>query len=205
MTPWGGKGVKTTGSNPWSIAAPAGSHGAVVLDVANTAVARGKIYVASERGEQIPSEWATDRHGMPTTDPTEAITGILLPMAGHKGYAISFMVDVLAGVLTGSRFGSEVVGPYDPSRSSGCGHLLVVIDIASISDYASYLGRIEKLIAEVKSVPIARGYTEIYFPGEPEDRMLAQHQTSGITVANITWQRLVALAIDLGVDLPHAC
>ena len=94
----------------------------VVMDIANTAVARGKIYLAKERGEPIPEGWAADADGVPTTDAREAVHGVILPMAGHKGYAITFMMDVLAGVLTGSSFGTGVAGPYDPERRSGCGH-----------------------------------------------------------------------------------
>lgn len=84
MAPWGGR-EKRVGTNPWSIAAPAGRHGMVVMDIANTAVARGKIYHATERGEPIPEGWAADADGVPTTDPRRAIEGLILPMAGHKG------------------------------------------------------------------------------------------------------------------------
>ena len=84
-----------------------------MLDIANTAVARGKIYLAAERGDDIPPGWAADESGAPTTDAAEAVHGLILPMAGHKGYVISFMMDVLAGVLTGSMFGGQVAGPYE--------------------------------------------------------------------------------------------
>jgi LDH2 family malate/lactate/ureidoglycolate dehydrogenase len=110
MAPWGGK-RKTVGNNPWSIATPGGRRGNVVMDLANTVVARGKIYLARQRGEAIPPGWAITAEGSPTLDPQQAIDGIILPMAGHKGYAISLMMDVLSGVLTGSSFGSEVAGP----------------------------------------------------------------------------------------------
>ena len=96
MAPWGGRG-RVVGTNPWSIAAPAGRHDVVVMDIANTAVARGKVYLARQRGEPIPAGWAIDADGAPTTDPAAAIAGAILPMAGHKGYAISLMMDVLAG------------------------------------------------------------------------------------------------------------
>ncbi|WP_207920267.1 Ldh family oxidoreductase [Saccharopolyspora aridisoli] len=120
MAPWGDR-EKSVGNNPWSIAAPAGSYGTAVMDIANTAVARGKIHLTEERGEPIPENWAADANGVPTTDPREAVEGLILPLAGHKVYAISFMFDVLAGVLTGSSFGTGVAGPYDPERRSGAG------------------------------------------------------------------------------------
>ena len=150
MAPWGGR-RKSIGTNPWSIAAPAGRHGVVVMDLANTAVARGKVYLAAERGEPIPEGWAADADGTPTTDPAAAIDGLILPMAGAKGYVISFMMDVLAGVLTGSSFGDAVVGPYDPERRSGAGHLLIVIDIAATGDAAEFASRMEQLVDQTRS------------------------------------------------------
>src|SRR4051812_7592005 len=101
MAPWGGR-EKRFGTNPWSIAAPAPGGRVVAVDIANTAVARGKIYLAENRGEPIPDTWALTADGAPTTDPAQGVLGVVLPMAGHKGYAISFLMDVLSGALTGS-------------------------------------------------------------------------------------------------------
>ena len=88
----------------------------MVLDIANTGVARGKIYLAKQKGQPIPEGWAIDAEGAPTTDAAAAIDGIILPMAGHKGYAIAVMMDMLSGVLTGSAFGTGVHGPYQTER-----------------------------------------------------------------------------------------
>src|SRR5215213_6404329 len=101
MAPWGGR-EKVLGTNPWSIAAPAPGGRVVAVDIANTAVARGKVYLAQNRGEAIPETWALSADGAPTTDPAEGVLGVVLPMAGHKGYAITFLMDVLSGALTGS-------------------------------------------------------------------------------------------------------
>lgn len=203
MAPWGGR-EKVIGTNPWSIAAPAGRYGIAVLDIANTAVARGKIYHARETGTRIPEGWAASADGVATTDPVAAIDGLILPMAGHKGYIISFMMDVLAGVLTGSSFGSDVVGPYVPDRRSGVGHLLLTIDIAAMSDAELFDSRMERLVDEVKSVPTAAGVDEIFFPGEIEDRAAARHGTEGVRVVDQTWQSMTVLAERTGVPLPGA-
>jgi LDH2 family malate/lactate/ureidoglycolate dehydrogenase len=202
MAPWGGRN-KAVGTNPWSIAAPAGRHGVAVLDIANTAVARGKIYLAAERGEEIPSTWAADDDGVPTTDAQKAIHGLILPMAGHKGYIISFMMDVLSGVLTGSQFGSNIAGPYQADKRSGCGHLLLTIDINSMMDRAEFEQRMEALIDEVKAVPTAAGSNEIFFPGEIEDINTAKHLESGISVADNTWESLLKLSTETGVPMPQ--
>lgn len=201
MAPWGGR-AKSIGTNPWSIAAPAGDRGVVVMDIANTAVARGKIYLAAERGEPIPDTWAADVNGVPTTDARAAIEGLILPMAGHKGYVISFMMDVLAGVLTGSHFGEGVAGPYDPTRKSGCGHLLITIDVNAMMPLAEFEGRLEALIAEVKAVPTAEGVQAIFFPGELEERNTARHRQEGLQIADLTWNSLTRLSAETGVPLP---
>ena len=83
----------------------------MALDIANTGVARGKVYLARQKGLPIPLGWAINAEGEPTTDPVEALAGIILPMAEHKGYAIATMMDVLSGVLTGSKFGAGRGGP----------------------------------------------------------------------------------------------
>ncbi|MGW9349138.1 Ldh family oxidoreductase [Nocardiopsis flavescens] len=202
MAPWGGR-EKTVGTNPWSLAAPAGERGVAVMDIANTAVARGKIYLADERGEAIPEGWAADARGRPTTDPREAVHGLILPMGGHKGYVISFMFDVLAGVLTGSSFGGSVVGPYAPEGESGCGHLLLTIDVAAMADPRDFGHRVEALIEETKAVPLAADATEILYPGELEDRNERRRLREGIPVADQTWESLARLAQETSVPLPE--
>ena len=201
MAPWGGR-RKSIGTNPWSIAAPAGRHGVVVMDLANTAVARGKVYLAAERGTGIPEGWAADADGNATTDPAAAIGGLILPMAGPKGYVISFMMDVLAGVLTGSSFGSRVAGPYDPGRRSGAGHLLIVIDVAAVAGDAEFASRMEQLVDETRSGELAPWADEILVPGELEDRSRSAKERDGIRLAATTWASLVALAAESGTPLP---
>ncbi|MFD3522304.1 Ldh family oxidoreductase [Streptomyces sp. NPDC058653] len=203
MAPWGGK-EKRVGTNPWSIAAPGGRYGTVVMDIANTAVARGKIYHAQEQSEPIPEGWAADADRVATTDPGRAIEGLILPIAGHKGYAISFMFDVLAGVLTGSAFGSDVVGPYQPTGRSGVGHLLICIGIRAMADPAEFEQRMEALVEETKSTPAAAGTREIFVLGEPEIRTAERLRTEAITVADDTWTSLTHIAESTGVPLPDA-
>jgi LDH2 family malate/lactate/ureidoglycolate dehydrogenase len=200
MAPWGGR-AKAVGANPWSIAAPAGKHGVTVMDVANVNAARGKIYAARERGGSIPQGWALDAEGRPTTDPAAAIEGVILPMAGHKGYAISFMMDVLSGVLTGSSFATGVSGPQQAERRSGSGHLVLAIDVAAVADPGSFGERMEALIAEMKAVPLAEGSEEIFFPGELEDRSRDRTEREGIELPDKTVDALQRLAAETGVPL----
>jgi LDH2 family malate/lactate/ureidoglycolate dehydrogenase len=198
MAPWGGR-EKTVGANPWSIATPGGSNSPVVLDIANTGVARGKIYAALQRGEDIPDTWALDADGAPTTDPRAAIDGLLLPMAGHKGYGISFLMDVLSGVLTGSSYATDVAGPYEPDRRSGCGHLVLALRIDAVIDPAEFDRRIDDLIATTKAVPLAQGATEIFYPGEIEDRAEERGRRQGVVLPRRTVDELRELATRCGV------
>ena len=201
MAPWGGT-EKRVGNNPWSWAAPAGRHPVMMMDIANTAVARGKLYAARERGEAIPSDWAMDAEGRPTTDPSAGILGTILPMAGHKGYGISVAMDVLSGILSGSAFGPGVVGPYVPEGRSGVGHLALVIDIAACRPLAEFEADMERMIAGLKDTPRAPGVDEIFYPGEPEARHEAMALANGIELPETTADTLRSEARALGVTAP---
>ena len=204
MAPWGGR-EKVLGTNPWSIAAPGSDGRVVAVDIANTAVARGKIYLAKNRGEPIPETWALSPDGAPTTDAAEGVLGVILPMAGHKGYAITFLMDVLSGALTGSGVGTDVRGPYEPDGSSRCGHLFLALDPAAFGDPGEYRGRVERLVQQVKGVPLAQGFDEVFYPGELEDRAeAATLAAGGIVLAEQSLADLHALATSSGVAFPTA-
>lgn len=203
MAPWGGR-TKTVGTNPWSWAAPAGKYDPMVLDIANTGVARGKIYLARQKGQQIPEGWAIDANGAPTTDPSAAIDGIILPMAGHKGYAIAAMMDMLSGVLSGSAFGSGVAGPYQTERRSGAGHFAIVLDISAFQPLTTFERSMETMIEELKAVPLAVGHDEIFYPGEIEARNDARNRRDGLTMPDDTVRDLERVAADYGIALPTA-
>ena len=201
MAPWGGV-EKRVGNNPWSWAAPAGRHPPMMLDLANTAVARGKLYLARQRGEAIPEGWAIDAEGRATTDPAAGIAGTILPMGGHKGYAISVLMDVLSGILTGSRFGVSIVGPYMPEGTSGAGHLAIAIDIAAIRPLVEFEADMERLIGELKSAPRAPGVDEIFYPGEIAARREAEALAAGIELPATTADELRDRAKAIGVAAP---
>ena len=199
MAPWGGR-RKMVGTNPWSWAAPAGKHPHMVLDIANTAVARGKIYLARQKGVAIPPDWALTADGEPTIDPVKAIDGIIQPMAGHKGYAIAFVMDMLSGVLSGSEFGAKINGPYQASKRSGAGHLAIALDIAKFQPLAQFGARMETLIAELKATPRAAEVAEIFYPGEIEARSEAANRRDGIDLPENTRADLDRLAEAHGIE-----
>jgi LDH2 family malate/lactate/ureidoglycolate dehydrogenase len=199
MAPWGGR-AKAVGNNPWSIAAPGGPHGPVVLDIANTAVARGKLYLAKQRGEEIPVGWAMTAAGAPTTDPVEGIAGLIMPMGEHKGYCISVMMDVLSGVLTGSGFLGGVFGPYQAERTSGAGHMVLAFDIATFRPLAEFAADMEQLIGNLKSVPPADGFDEVFYPGEIEARNDVRNRREGLLLPDETRADIRDLARETGLE-----
>lgn len=198
MAPWGGRN-KLIGANPWSIAAPAGRHPPMMLDIANTAVARGKLYMARQRNEPIPEDWATDQDGRPTTDPVAGIAGNILPFAAHKGYAIATMMDVLSGVLSGSRFAADVVGPYVPTGRSGVGHLAIALNIAAFRSLDDFNADMERLVERIHGVACAEGVERIYYPGELEALSDERYRRHGVTIPDDTVVELDAAARELGI------
>lgn len=200
MAPWGGL-KKMIGTNPWSVAVPAGRHAPLIMDVANSGVARGKIFLAQTRHEEIPLGWAIDSRGRPTTDPEEALKGFILPMAGHKGYAIGTIVDVLSGVLSGSGFMDEVHGPYDPVNRSRAGHLMIALNVAAFQPLEEFNARMERYIEMLKSVPLAEGVDEVFYPGEKEASAHEQQIKEGIVLPADTVAGLDKVAAEAGVPL----
>lgn len=203
IAPWGGR-HKALGNNPWSIAAPAGRYGIAVMDLANTVVARGKIYLAHQNGLPLPEGWAITADGHPTTDPLEAIAGTILPMGGPKGYVISFMMDVLSGVLTGSGFAGGVSGPYQPELKGCAGHLYLALNVTTFMLLQEFDRRMEQLIEQIKSAPLAAGFDEIYFPGELEDRNAARAERDGLFLPQKTMDDLMGLAALVGIPIAAA-
>lgn len=201
MAPWGGL-KKKIGTNPWSIAAPGGSHPPVVMDMANSGVARGKIYLANKRREPIPAHWAIDAEGNPTTDPKAALEGFILPMAGHKGYVMGVMVDVLSGVLSGSEFLDRVHGPYDPVNRSGAGHLMIALNVAAFQPIEEFNTRIDAYIASLKDVPVAPGHRQVYYPGEMEVQADAENRARGLALPADTLADVERVAREASVPFP---
>lgn len=198
MPPWGGLG-KLIGTNPWSVAAPAGRNAPMVMDIAVSGVARGKVYLARQRHEKIPDTWALDKHGHPTTDPAAALEGYILPMAGHKGYAIGVIVDMLAGVLSGSGYLDGVHGPYDPVNPSRAGHFVAAFDVSRFQPREQFDARMDDYIARLKSVPVAPGHEGIFYPGELEALRDGRNRREGLALPADTLADLARVAVDAGL------
>lgn len=178
---WGGK-EKLMGVSPIACGAPGAEGGKpFILDMAPSVVARGKIHKAARRREKISLDWALDADGERTDDPHKALEGVMLPMGGPKGSALSIMMDVFSGVLSGSAFAGGVTGPYDTSgKEADVGHFLVAIKPDLFMGLAEFRERMGVLYEKVVGCEKMKGVNRIYFPGEIEQDMHEERLKSGI-------------------------
>ena len=150
IAPHGGKKA-LLGTNPLCVAFPCGNgKPPIVLDMACSVSARGKIRLAKNNNQKIPLGWALDQNGNPTTNPIEALKGTLVPIGGHKGYGLSLIIDILAGLLTGSAFGGEAKPLNYPTEPSNYGHMVIVMNPSFFMDYETYLNKMNVLVQRVK-------------------------------------------------------
>ncbi|HEY2052871.1 MAG TPA: Ldh family oxidoreductase [Solirubrobacterales bacterium] len=201
MPPPGGAAT-VVGNNPLAIGVPSAGGEPIVLDMALSEAALGKIRLAAAEGRAIPPTWATDAAGIPTTDPEAAIAGLLLPAAGPKGYGLAFMLDVLTGVLSGGAFGAGVQGLYsDTSVANDCAHFFLAIDPAAFGGADAFAARVEELAAQVTSSPTAPGVERVLLPGQLEAERHAAARAGGVRVERSVIDKLREVAASLGVDL----
>ncbi len=202
MPPWGGRG-ELFGTSPFAVGMPAPGSVPFVLDMSPTVVARGKIRKAEREGRAIPEGWAVDGAGNPTTDPSAALKGGLLPIGGAKGAGLSMMMDILCGVLTGARFAGDVGDQYKVfDRPQGVGHSIFVFrpDLFVTAEEAA--ARMAHLVETVKAAPKAAGVEEIFMPGEIEGRCEARRLSEGIPYRRVDLAPLVEIAEAGGLPLP---
>lgn len=153
------------GTNPICYSFP-GTDGEnpIVLDMATSVIARGKIRLAAKNGEKIPFGCALDQDGNPTDDPNKALLGSLLPIAGYKGYGLALFVDIFAGLLTGSAYAGEVKPLSKMDEESKNGHLFILIDVKKFLSDEEIKERVKVLYEAVKS---CGEEGEVLLPGEP--------------------------------------
>lgn len=200
MAPWGGR-TPLLGTNPICVAIPTGEEVDIVLDMASSVAARGKIRLAVSQAGKIPLGWALDAHGQPTDDPQAAMQGTLLPIGGPKGYGLALVVDILAGVLTGSSYGRHVPSVHDVDQPVSTGFVVQALDISAYADPAEFGSQIRALVADIRNSPRAANVESILLPGEPEWRRKQERLQHGIPVPASLRRELARLADELGVDL----
>ena len=190
------------GTNPISFAVP--THGdPIMLDMAASVVAMGKVTLAARIGAPIPEGWAITREGEPTTDAALGAKGSVLPMGGHKGAALGIMVDILSGILSGGRFGPQIPDMLlDTGAQQDIGAFFCAIDISKFVGIDTFKACTEQMSAEIRALPKMPGVERIYMPGEKEHSRRQERKQRGINLPTQTYQPLAQLGAEKGLNLP---
>ncbi len=196
VVPFGGREPRL-GTNPICIAMPSNLEAPIFIDMATSAVAAGKLGVAVARGTSVPEGWIIDKDGNPSTNPSDLRQGgAVLPLGGpegHKGYGLSVMIEIFSGILTGLGFG------HDPSGRHNDGCFMAAFKVEAFRPLDDFKKEVTEFAQYLKSSKPARGFTEVFYPGEPEHIKERQLLKDGIDVEDATWSKLVELAREYGV------
>jgi LDH2 family malate/lactate/ureidoglycolate dehydrogenase len=199
MPPWGGREA-LLGTSPLAAGAPGGKLAPFVLDMSPAVAARGKMRLAEKRGEKIPLGFALDAQGRPTTDPTEALKGVVLPIGGPKGSGLAMLMDIFGGVLSGAACAGDVSDQYKVlDRPQNVGHFFLAMRPDLFVPKKEYRSRMDTLVERVRACPRAEGFDEILMPGEIEAREEDKRSRSGIPYGEGEVEALQAEAARAGI------
>ncbi len=179
IAPWGGAEA-FFGTNPLSLAAPVANGSPIVLDMSSSVVARGKVRRAQRFNETIPEGWALDANGVATTDPAEALKGTILPIAGPKGYGLALFIDLLCGLLSGSKYSRDVLTFHKPLGPTGVGAMFMAIDIARFMPLEQFETLVHDYAEAIRNSKKADGTIRIFLPGEIEAGKVEASRSQGI-------------------------
>jgi L-2-hydroxycarboxylate dehydrogenase (NAD+) len=198
LPPWGGLDMLLS-TNPIAIAVPAGVEAPVVLDMATTVAAYGKVKTKAQRGEMMPEGWMMDREGKPLLDPRRANEGFLLPIGGYKGYGLALMIGLLAGTLNGAAMGKEVVDfNADDKTPTNTGHAIVAINVEAFQPVADFKQAVDTLVRDLRNSSRLPDVDRIRLPGEGSHAARADRLANGIPVPAPLRAALDQLAAELG-------
>jgi len=182
MAPWGGIDLLLS-TNPIAIAVPAGNGPMVLLDIATTVAAYGKVKVAAQKGESIPEGWMIDRYGQPITDPKKSGEGSLLPIGAYKGYGLAVMIGLLAGALNNAAVGKGTIdfnAHHDLVTNTG--QTIIAVDPSAFGDKEQFIDRVITLVNDLKSSSTLPGVKEIRVPGEGAAKTMSERMQMGIPI-----------------------
>ncbi len=193
VAPFGGTG-RALGANPIAWGIPGGDEQPIFLDFATSASAQGKLQVAADKSQEIPEGWLLDKHGRPTRNPRDQFDGgVMLPFGGHKGYALSVMVELVGGGLSG-------VGiPLLPNYRWDQGTVLMAVNIDAFRPLEEFKQMVADFTERLKATPRAPGCEEILLPGELEWRSKELREREGIPLPETAWERLSETGRSLGL------
>ena len=199
LPPWGGMEMLLS-TNPIAVGIPAGSEPAVVLDMATTVAAYGKVKAKAKRGEPMPEGWMIDRQGQPLLDPTRANEGFLLPIGGHKGYGLALVVGLLAGTLQGAAMGRDVVDfNQDHTTPTNTGQAILVIDLKAFGEPEDFKHAVDRLVRDIRTSERLPGVERIWLPGEQSHGRRDEYAKTGIPIAPAVLGELDQMATQMGL------
>ncbi len=200
LPPWGGLDMLLS-TNPIAAAIPAGSEPPIVLDMATTVAAYGKVKAKAAKGEMMPEGWMIDREGNPLTDPRRASEGFLLPIGGYKGYGLALVVGLIAGTLNGAAMGRGVIDfNQDNESPTNTGQAIVAIDPAAFGEPEEFRASVDTLVRDLRASERMPGVDRILMPGEQSHERIIANRRDGIPVASGLMGALDRLAEDLDIS-----
>ena len=199
MAPYGAKASGISNA-PISIAVPSKRHQPLLLDMATSIGAIGKIWLAIDKGVSIPSDWALDKDGNPTTDPGQA--AIMMPVGGPKGSGLSIMVECLTSVIANSPILERALSDKEAFGRHIQSGVVAAIDISTFCDPNIYQEHIDNLIDALKALPKAEGFTEISVPGERSGKTIADRRRNGIPLSEGIVRKLQVIATRFNIQSP---
>ena len=199
LPPWGGIDMLLS-TNPIAVAVPANRQTPIVLDMATTVAAYGKVKARAQRGEPMPEGWMIDREGRPLTDPRRAEEGFLLPIGGYKGYGLALVFGLLAGTLNGAAMGKDVIDfNHDDASATNTGQAIVAIDVAAFGDLQGFKDRVDVLVDDLRQSRRMPNVERIWLPGEQSHAKRVEYDRDGIPISAPLLRSLDQLADDLRV------
>jgi LDH2 family malate/lactate/ureidoglycolate dehydrogenase len=201
MAAFGGR-ERFLGTNPVAIGIPAGEEMPLIFDASTSVAARGKIIAAAQRNTPIPEGWAIDPQGRPTTDAQAALAGAVLPFGGPMGSAISFIVDIMCGVLTGAGFALHLNTLENLKAEQGLGQLFGAFRTDLFLSSAEFGRRMDSGLRMLKAAAAAPGVPRVLAPGEVEAAVECRNRSLGIPIAAEVREQLTDLGAKLGVNFP---
>ncbi len=200
LPPWGGLDMLLS-TNPIAVAIPAGEEAPVVLDMATTVAAYGKVKTKAQRGEMMPEGWMMDRQGRPLLDPRRAAEGFLLPIGGYKGYGLALVFGLLAGTLNGAAMGKDVVDfNADDTSPTNTGHVIVALSIEAFQPVAEFKRSVDVLVRDIRGSQHLPGVDRIWLPGEQSHAKRQERLKLGVPMPAPLLASLDKLAGDLKIE-----